>query len=741
MRLLSSAEPTPNADDIGGGLDDLRNSLLQGLCIACIGVSWIWLAIAAITYERALGPVILIAPFLLFCCSLASLVIDDPTGSRQLVRRGIFVVGIALALAPVFPGRSGEAQWYLGSLAITATGAVFGPIAAALLSICYSVILIFPGSALPLQDIVVRAPALVILWGTALISWLASRSLYTALYWAMHSQQQAWIAANEARSRREELRRTVSSLRATHENLERTVRELGVARRQADEAQRLRSEFAANISHELRTPLNIILGFSEIMTRSPEVYGELTWPRMLHRDLFEIRRNALYLSGFVDDILDLARLDALRMPMHRELSSLGMVIEEAAAIVSQLLRDTSVKLRIDLPDDLPELYIDQTRIRQVMVNLLSNACRFTEQGEITVTARQIVEYVQVSVSDTGTGIAADRLEVIFNQFEQAGAWRRSETAGKGLGLAIARQLVELHGGLIWAESEIGLGSTFHFTLPLSLVHVGQLSKLVSQEGSMAALPTLVLLDADETMSRYLGRRLETIKVIRAADETEARALVSQTHPSAVLASSKSTDCRECQAHVSNIGMDVPIIRCTLPNRAWRQDDDRFVASIIKPVSSGELVDAVQKAAVGGQILVVDDDRGFVQFVERSLQGAQVPFSVVPAYSGQEALDHLHQRVPNVVLMDLILPDMSGIDIVNAMKQDPALSRIPAILVTGASLEEENLQTDHACFCLSRPGHLGGDELVRLIETSMGCLRPSYASVPDAEPTPAADQFG
>ncbi|MHB0878136.1 MAG: sensor histidine kinase, partial [Anaerolineae bacterium] len=300
----------------------------------------------------------------------------------------------------------------------------------------------------------------------AACTWVATRPQYSLLQWSWRRSAEATQLAEMLRDRQAELNRSISALDLTNRLLQRTNHELALARYEADEARRVKEEFAAGISHELRTPLNIILGFAEIMHESPEVYGEAKWPATLRRDVTEVYRSARYLSDMIDDVLDLARVEAALMPVHREPTDLCVVLTEAMEISRGLVRDRSVTLETHIAPDLPVLLIDRARIRQVMLNLLANASRYTETGSIRVSARLEVGQVVVAVADTGVGIPEEQLETIFSEYRQVDPARDAENQGKGLGLAIAKRFVQLHGGSIWVESTVGQGSTFYFALPV-----------------------------------------------------------------------------------------------------------------------------------------------------------------------------------------------------------------------------------------------------------------------------------
>lgn len=271
---------------------------------------------------------------------------------------------------------------------------------------------------------------------------------------------------------------TIESTRI-YSDLERQVNqrtaELREALERAQEADRLKGQFLASVSHELRTPLNAIIGFSTVLL--DEIDGPIT--SMQREDLETINQNGLFLLHLINELLDLARIEAGKLDLVREPLDLASLIAEVAETGQGLLYDKPVELKVALPPELPHAYADRSRIRQVLLNMLSNAVKFTQEGEITISARLLAgedqgrgdswEYIAVSVRDTGIGIAAEDLTVIFEEFRQVHTRPvGSGSSGSGLGLTIARRLVEAHGGRIWAESTPGRGSTFTFTLPVAL---------------------------------------------------------------------------------------------------------------------------------------------------------------------------------------------------------------------------------------------------------------------------------
>ena len=550
------------------------------------------------------------------------------------------------------------------------------------------------------------------------------RPVQSVIDWSWRASADAILLAEQLRDRQGDLNRLVQTLDLTNRLLQRTNHELALARQEADELRRLKDQFAANISHELRTPLNIILGFTEIMHRTPDVYEGVNWTPTLRRDVAEVRRSARYLSDLVDDILDLARMEASRMPIHRELADLEAVIGEAVDLARRLLREKPVALGVRIEPGLPRLPIDRVRVRQVLVNLLTNASRFTERGRIEVKAGLRDGEVLVAVVDTGSGIPPDQLATVFDEFRQVDAWRHVDQDGKGLGLAIAKRFVQLHGGSIWAESEVGKGSTFCFTLPVARKDFSRLVR--SSEAPLPAdpyPPSLVLLGQEQAAS-YLRRHLDGYDVVSVADGGELRAAVEELHPSAVLVPDD-----DLPPELGVLPAGVPVIHCSLPVGAVRALPlERFAAHLIKPVASEELLAVLARLVPGdADILVVDDDRGFVQLVLRMLQAASSDYRVRWAYNGEEALRKASVERPGLILLDIVMPGMDGLALADALGQDADLASVPIVAVTGAKLGEDAAQARPHTFALSKQQGLKERELLALLEAALQAVQPDYVS--------------
>lgn len=551
---------------------------------------------------------------------------------------------------------------------------------------------------------------------------LALRPLHDNLAVLWLQCARAMALSDELQSQRGKLNRTIKDLDASYQLLQQTNRELILARQEADALRQLRHSFATNLSHELRTPLNIILGFVNLIYLKPRLYGYASWAEALLRDLAEVRRNADYLAELVDDVVDLARADAMAMPIRRQMTDLRQLMEQTAGMTRSAARDRGLTLEVQGPAGL-EVYMDPVRIQQVLFNLVTNALRFTDHGSVTMSAVAGDEEVTVSVKDTGRGIPASELALIFDEFHQVGRPKSDPDHGKGLGLAIAKRLVQLHGGRIWVESVVGEGSTFCFTLPLR--------ERPSPRGGYSApaspprsrrKPRVVVVDEDGATTAYLRRRLEPYEFVAVTAE-EARNAIAEEQPVAVVVERTTLEGEGEALSPADLPPDALLVECDLPSARWISGQHDFAAVLNKPIASEPLLDAVRRLAGCGagtrRVLVVDDDRGFVRLITRMLEAAfGEGCQVSGAYSAASALARMRQERPDLVLLDLVLGDASGFDVLAEMRRDSGLAAVPVVAATAATPGEDQLATGGATFAVRRGGPFRPGELVRLLEAAL-----------------------
>ena len=682
----------PARFDPGPDVAELLEPTVVRLCLTTIAVSSIWLAWAMAKTHPEPNLVPLMPSLLLGIPAALSLkFLHHTTLSRLLL-----TCGLAFAtLLSVVAGQIALAQ-PMALAATIVTGLLFGPTAA-----------ILGASALGIAAVLLpfgQPQTLVILRETALggfLVWAAGGSIYQSLLQAQASETRAWQHAREAMQRRGELQQTTKMLKDMYALLERTNHELEIARREAEEAKEVKARFAANISHELRTPLNLILGFSRMMFRSPEVYGDVHWTPELRLDIHEIYRASRHLLGMIDDILDLSRIEAQRLPLKLEPTNLATLVSDAVATARGLLRDSPVVLTADVDEALPRVIVDRTRIRQVLLNLLNNAIRFTDSGSIRVSTRAVNGELEVAVTDTGVGISPEDMEGIFDEFGQGSSPSTSGRGGAGLGLAVCKQVVQLHGGRIWVESKVGQGSTFHFTIPVPASGTAR-SRLVyySPEGWQPPLPdnplgkTVVILAPDNASGRLVARNIEGYRAIILSSMDSLRDVVEKEHPAGVVLVrdplADRDDTFSPEQVWDTIGRpDLGVVECELPIENLARRYLRLAGYVTKPVEPEQLLEVIRRAqARPERILIVDDDAGFRALLERVLLSAFPGCHCSAGGSATEALRLLAEQAFDLMLLDLVMPGESGIELLRQARESGLLGGAKVVVVTGAPYVEE-----------------------------------------------------
>src|SRR5579884_4193124 len=480
--------------------DELRSESLSIVGVGAAAASLLWFAVLGDPPHAWTW----LPPLLALGLSVISLVLARYRAVAGAVLLSTTLVGgntILLWTRPETPA----AYFYVAD--VFAVGAVLGPLPGVAAGIVCTALI--GGAALDPRvalDPTTAIYAAVLLWLGILLTWAAAYPVRAAMVWAWDSYLDALCRSEELRDRQGELNRVLASLNDTCYRLEVANQELARARAAAEEARQLKTEFATNISHELRTPLNLIIGFSEILMNASATGGQSGLSPSMRADMDVIYRNALHLSNLIDDVLDLSQVDAGRMGLHKERVCLSTIVSEAVSAIARLYEARGLTLTNEVPDDLPPVYVDRTRIRQVLINLLNNAARFTSSGGAKVRARQEGANLVVEVADTGVGIAPEDLPKVFEEFRQLDGSTRRPHDGSGLGLAICKRFVELHGGAIWAESERGKGTVFAFTVPL----IGNVASVTLRPEwetwvrlPAAAEPerSIVLVSADEQIQR------------------------------------------------------------------------------------------------------------------------------------------------------------------------------------------------------------------------------------------------
>lgn len=576
---------------------------------------------------------------------------------------------------------------------------------------------------------------------SGLLGWISTRSLLTVTEWSIYSLRQAHKNIAEVRNHRAELARLVKELDHSNIQLERANNMLVIARAEAEEAKNARNRFALTISHELRSPLNFIIGFSEIMVKKPVTYApKKSWPDGLYEDIVEIYHNSQHLINLINDVLDLGQIDHLQLSLIKEWVSLALIVQEMSQMVQRAFTAKGVNLFTEIESDLPIVYVDRTRIRQVLLNLVNNGLRYTDSGSVTIRVNRVDEDLVVCVEDTGTGIQEKNLSKVFEEFNQARMdnWKRVD--GSGLGLVISRRFIELHGGRIWVESELGKGSRFYFSLPIlpNFTHPEAMSRdreeqfWKSMKEKAEEKRIVFVISEDPAAAEVLSKYVEKFKLVHVDPNNDCVNQIEIFYPHAILFDQSLTNEKQIGKILHGLPFDIPVISFTFPGIIKQTNNfPAYVRSfLMKPVSAKDLFEAIHKLGPDvKKILVVDDDPSMVHFVSRVLSSTQEyplkdnRYEIKPAATLADALAILSSSSPDVILLDIGLPDGRGWDVLQELEK----TRLPVIVITAKDFPRTDFgaEAQNALNIYNR-WSLGQLELKPILQALLENLHPAYS---------------
>jgi DNA-binding response OmpR family regulator len=395
---------------------------------------------------------------------------------------------------------------------------------------------------------------------------------------------------------------------------------------------------------------------------------------------------------------------------------------------------------VEIEPDLPHLWVDSVRIRQVLFNLLSNASRFTEKGQITVKVCRERDDLVFTVADTGVGIAPEHLAHIFEEFRQVDGSTKRRHGGVGLGLSIGRRLVELHGGRIWVESQVGRGSTFYFSLPIGRPggSAGQTSPVGSRvlPGRGSEGPVLLVITPNTAAAALLARYMPGYRALVAHDLEQARETAAALLPQGVVVDTAHFELsNEALRRVAE-EWKLPqalFLGCPLPGQDLNRQLSAVDGYLTKPVTGKAILDELHRFGGNiGRVLIVDDDADFVQLVSRVLQRSPGGPEIDSAYSGQEGLLAMRRHVPDLLLLDLVLPDMDGADLIQRIRANPAWHHLP-IVVISAQEQTESADLPSGPIVMTIGRGFTAREVLRWVQHALDLIVPSAAQAPGALP--------
>jgi signal transduction histidine kinase len=454
--------------------DEVRSDRLATLWKIALGLAGIifWAALSLLIVQRAatlpwIGAAIVLT---LACLATRSFLQRD----RYLPAVWCYAIGCVTATVIPMTGTDPlilQIAPFIIPVLVFLFGLLLSPLSTLLLAVIASGLIIGAPilNGLPFALSTHQIAAVVLCLIGVLLSSQVSGEIYQITEWALENYQRQRRTNHELFENRQELQRSLQRSQVLSEELQETNAQLEEARKAAEEAKHFRGQFLANMSHELRTPLNAIIGFSETMLTFPMMYDDVRLPLQYEADLNQIHTSGKSLLHLINDILDLAKVDAGKLEVAMQAVTVEPIVRAVMSTAVGLIGAKPIELKRNVPPDLPQVWADESRVRQVLLNLYSNAAKFTDSGSIELTVREVEDGVQFSLHDTGMGIAKEDVAIIFEEFKQASAGEkkgRDPRSGAGLGLAISRQLLNLMGGRIWVESDgLGHGSTFHFIVP------------------------------------------------------------------------------------------------------------------------------------------------------------------------------------------------------------------------------------------------------------------------------------
>lgn len=529
--------------------------------------------------------------------------------------------------------------------------------------------------------------------------------------------------------------RTVELIKARNE-LERRVAErtaeLVVSKEKAEQAQqiaetasRAKSQFLANMSHELRTPLNAILGYCEMMMdEAQESQQEDFLP-----DLEKIQSAGKHLLGLINDVLDISKIEAGKMQLSIETFELDRVFDDLIDIAQSLAEKKSNALVVKRPVSLGQMHTDMHKLRQMFLNLLSNAAKFTEQGTIRIELKRESERLILSVADNGIGMTQEQLKKLFQPFTQADSSTTRRYGGTGLGLAITKEFSQMMGGSITVESEFGQGSLFTISLPTYLENSPKEKEVKNQE-ILTGEGIVLILSEENSVREVLKKDLSHLgySVATAVSGKEGLRLAKKLSPDAILLDVQMNN-MEGWKTVSALKSDsllshIPVIMITMEEQATKGYALGATDCITKPLSPDKLANILEKYHIRDNlrnlVMVVDDE----EFVRKAMSALLETkgWRVFQAENGQIALENLDDTKPALILLDLKMPVMDGFEFVKRLQENEKWRSTPIVVLTARHLSaEEQAQLNNYVETIFSKESYEKDELIlhihKLISTS------------------------
>ena len=500
------------------------------------------------------------------------------------------------------------------------------------------------------------------------------------------------------------------------------------ARKAAEQANLLKSRFLSTVSHELRTPLALIVGTIEMMLQEANSGRVQPLPDPYRQDMEGIFASSKHLSRLIGDVLDLASNQAGELRLNREPLDLVGVLTEAAILGKSLAREKNLQWRQEIPTNLPLVWGDRTRLRQITINLLSNAVKFTEHGYVSLVVNSIDSKVNVEISDTGLGIPKEEQKLIFDEFRRSERSVARGYGGMGLGLAITRRLIELHGGKIGVRStgEDGTGSTFYFCLPV----MPDASSVAASRDNRRNTVLLLVESASngQRLRSHLERKGFEVEVMDVSQHPDWISQAVSQLPGAIVLDFQPVTERGWE--LMQLIKEYPETR-DIPVVFYNFSDGQSTGSMLemdyltKPVASSDLSQALERLGLQEMnldnpeaILVVDDDPKVLDMHVRMLENL-VNIRILKAHNGKEALEIIRSEQLALILLDLMMPEMDGFEVLRIMREEELNRNIPVIVLTAQILTSQDMhRLQEGVAAVLSKGLFSIDEVFSQVESAL-----------------------
>ncbi|MCB0832517.1 MAG: response regulator [Bacteroidetes bacterium] len=499
------------------------------------------------------------------------------------------------------------------------------------------------------------------------------------------------------------------------QELEKAYRELEKMKANVQEADRIKSEFLSNMSHELRTPLNSIMALSSILLARMD--GDLNEEQ--EKQIKIVEKSGKNLLNLINDILDLSKIDAGRMDVYLSEYSVPEFANSIRMTIQPMLRDSELEFQMHIDDEIDMHFTDENKLKQILLNLLTNGIKFTSKGHVKlgIYRTKFADVLEFIVSDTGIGIDPVNFETIFDPFRQIDGSATRKFGGTGLGLAVTKKMVELLGGKIWVESELGKGSTFKFILPAGKRTAGQKvmteveiqSMIESEKGTPEALletePSLepgkktILVVEDDNESLYIVKKYLADTEFQVVSLKEGSQVVSKTiqyKPDVILLDVMlpKKDGWEILQELKGVKetRDTPVMIVSMIDNKKLGFSLGASDYMVKPVAKDMLIKRLQKLSEEKglkKILIVDDDLSQAELVEEILESDDFISEV--ATSGEMAIQLVKRKSYDLVILDLLMPQIDGFSVLKSLQGNPSTEKTPVLILTGKLLTKEDQQ--------------------------------------------------